>query len=332
MKTQLFPRHALPKIFLLFTLITLVILHTAFGLIWTTPWPAEKKIKFSKIRNSRNSQNSVWKPNFFLGALNQFFFCFTLSLHWWYSIPRLVWFGQLLDPVKKIFFKILKISQFAKFAKFRMKNLFFPRRAQPNFFLLFTLISLVILHTAFGLIWTTPWPAEKKLKFSKFRNSRNSQNSVWKPNFFLGALNHFFCFTLSLHWWYSIPRLVWFGQLLDPMKKIFFKILKISQFAKFAKFRMKNLFFPRHALPNSFLLFTLISLVILHTAFGLIWTTPWPAEKKIKILKISQFAKFAKFRMKTQLFPRRAQPFFLLYTLITLVILHTAFGLIWTTP
>ena len=141
-----------------YTVIALVILHTAFGLIWTTPWPAEKKLKFSKIRNSRNSQNSVWKPNFFQGALNQSFFRFLLSLHWWYSIPRLVWFGQLPEPLKKI--------------------------------------------------------------FSKIRNSRNSQNSVWKPNFFLGALNQkFFCFKLSLHRWYSIPRLVWFGQLLDPLKK-----------------------------------------------------------------------------------------------------------------
>ena len=193
-----------------------MILHTAFGSIWTTPWPAEKKIK---SRNPRNSQNSVWKPNFFLGALNQKFFCFTLSLHWWYSIPRLVWFGQLVDPMKKKI-KILKNSQFAKFAKFRMKTQLFPRHALPKIFLLYTLITLVILHTAFGLIWTTPWPAEKKLKFSKISNSRNSQNSVWKPNFFLGALNqNFFCFLLSLHWWYSIPRLVWCGQLLDPLKK-----------------------------------------------------------------------------------------------------------------
>ena len=150
------------KYFLLYTPITLVILHTPFGLIWTTPWTAEKKIK---IRNSRNSQNSVWKPNFFLGALNQKFFCFTLSLHWWYSIPRLVWFGQLLDSMKKIFFKN---SQ-----NFAIREI-------------------------------------RKIPYEK-------------PFFFLGTLyQKFFCFTLSLHWWYSIPRLVWFGQLLNPMTKTFF--------------------------------------------------------------------------------------------------------------
>ena len=177
---------------------------------------------------------------------NQFtttIFGFTLSLHWWYSIPSLVWFGQLLDPMKKNFFKILKNSQFAKFAKFRIKNHSSPRQAIPTTFWLYTVITLLILHTAFGLIWKTSWPDAKELflKFSKIRNSRNSQNSVWKPNFFLGTLyQKFFCFTLSLHWWYSIPRLVWFWQLLNPMNKTFFKN---SFFTKIKMFRMKTQLF-----------------------------------------------------------------------------------------
>ena len=186
MKTQFFPRHALPKIFLLYTLITLVILHTAFGLIWTTPWPAEKKLKFSKIRNSRNSQNSVWKPNFFQGALNQNFFCFTLSLHRWYSIPLLVWFGQLLNPMKKnLFLKCL----FREIQKVLYENpTFFLVKLNEKYFLFYTFITMVILNTEFGLIWATPWPDEKQLflKFSKIRDSRNSQNSVWKTIFLLG--------------------------------------------------------------------------------------------------------------------------------------------------
>ena len=81
-----------------------------------------------KIPFSRNSQNSVRKPNFFPRQALPIFFCFTLSLHWWYSISISVWFGQLVDTMKK------------------------------------------------------------KLKFSKIRNSRNSQNSQWKNNFFLGTL------------------------------------------------------------------------------------------------------------------------------------------------
>ena len=232
----------------------MVILNTEFGLIWATPWPDEKEffLIFSKIRNSGNSQNSVWEPNFFLGTLYQNFFCFTLSLHWWYSMPSKM-------PIQMV---------------------------------------------------------QMPIKFSKIRNSRNSQNSVWKPIFFLGKLyQQLFGFTLSLHWWYSIPSLVWFGQLLDPMKKNFFKILKNSQFAKFAKFRMKNHFFPRQSIPTTFLLCTLITLLILNTEFGLIWTTPWPAEKKFKIFKISHFAKFPKFRMKTQLFPRHALTIFFCFTL-----------------
>ena len=145
----------------------MVILNTEFGLIWTTPWPDGKEffLIFSKIRNSRTSQNSVWKPIFFLGKLYQ------------------------------------------------------------KYFLLYTFVTLVILNTEFGLIWATPWPDEKLLFliFSKIRNSRNSPNSVWKLIFFLGKLcQQLFGFTLSLHWWYSTPSLVWFGQLLDPMEKNFF--------------------------------------------------------------------------------------------------------------
>ena len=203
----------MPKTFLLCTLITLVILHAEFGLIWTTPCPDEKEFffKFLKIRTTRNSQisvckpnffsrqakpntlfavhsqyigdtqyrvwfdldnsltrwkrpifkipfsrnlkSSVWKPIFFLGKLYRQIFCITLSLHWWYSIPSLVWFGQLHDPMKKNFFKIRENSQFEKIAKFRMKT-----------------------------------------------------------QVFLGKLyQQLFCNTLSLHCWYSMPSLVWFG-------------------------------------------------------------------------------------------------------------------------
>ena len=105
--TNFFSGHGIPKIFfLLYTLITLVILNTEFGLIWTTPWPDENEIflKLSKIRNSPNSQNSVWKPIFSLGKLYKQLFCFASSLHWLYSTPCLVRFGQLLNPVKKTYF------------------------------------------------------------------------------------------------------------------------------------------------------------------------------------------------------------------------------------
>ena len=181
-------------------------------------------LKFSKIRNSRNSQNSVWKPIFFLGKLYQQLFGFTLSLHWWYSIPSLVWFGQFLDPMKKNFFKFLKNSQFAKFANFRMKTHFFSKTSYTNKF-----------------------------------------------------------FALHSHYTGDTPCCVWFDldNSLTRWKRFIFKILKNSQFAKFAKFRMKTHFFPRQAIPTTFWLYAVITLVILNTEFGLIWTIPWPNEEEL---------------------------------------------------
>ena len=315
---------------------------------------------------------------FFLGALYQKFFCFTLSLHWWYSIPRLVWFGQLLTRWKKPIFKI----PFSRNSQNSVRKAnFFPRPALP-IFLLYTLITLVILHTAFGLIWTTPLPDEKNLflnsffaKFAKFRTKSQFFSEASSTNFF----------ALHSHYTGDTPYRVWFDldNSLTRWKKPIFNI----PFSRNSQnsVRKPNLF-PRPALPI-FLLITLITLVILHTAFGLIWTTPLPDEKNLFLN--SFFAKFAKFRTKSQffseasstnffalhshytgdtpyrvwfdldnsltrwkkpffnipfsrnsqnsvrkpnLFPRPALPIFLLITLITLVILHTAFGLIWTTP
>ena len=225
----------LNQCFLLYTIITLVILNTEFGLIWTTPWPDEKEF-FKILKNSQFAKFAKFrmKTQLFPRHALPIFFCCTLLLHWWYSIPSLVWFGQLLDPMKKNFFKILKKSQFAKFAKLRMKYHFFSRLAIPTNFLLYPLITLAILHTAFGLIWTTPWPDEKEkknflriLNNSQFAKFANLQIFVWKTFFFLNKLyQQLLGYTLSLHRWYSMPSLVWFGQLLDPMKKNFLKFSK----------------------------------------------------------------------------------------------------------
>ena len=252
------------------------ILKSEFGLIWATPWADEKQLflKFSKFRNSRNSQNSVWKPIFFLGKLYQQLFGFTLSLHWWYSIQRLVWFGQLLDPTKKNFFKILKNLQFAKFAKFRMKTQVLPRHALQFFF---------ALHS---------------------------------------------------HYTDDTPYRVWFnfGQLLNPMKKNYFWNSQKFAIPKFAKFRMKTFFFPRQAIPITFWLYTVITLLILNTEFGLIWTTPWPHEKNLFLKFLFREIQKVLYENPTFFLVKLNKKYFLLYTVITLVILNTEFGLIWTTP
>ena len=181
--THFFPRQAIPTSFWLYTVITLVILNTELGSIWATPWLNGKQIflKFSKIHDSRNSQNSVWKIIFPRQDIPTTFLLYTLiTLVILNTELGLIWATPWPDE-KQLFLKFSKNPQFVKFAKFRVKTHFFPRQAIPTTFLLYALITLVILNTELGLIWATPWPDEKQLflKFSKIRNSWNSQNSVW---------------------------------------------------------------------------------------------------------------------------------------------------------
>ena len=227
MKTHFFPRQAKEKI--------LFALHYHYTgdtqcRVWfdlgnsLTRW---KTIIFKILKNSQFAKFAKFRMKIQFFPKHALPIFLALHSHYTGDTPYCVWFdlGNSLIRWKRIIFKILKNSPFAKFAKFRMKNHFSPRLALPTTFFLYTLITLVILNTEFGLVWTIPWSAEKELflKFSKIHHSRNSQNSVWKPNFFLGTLNQIlFCFTLPLHWWYSIPSLVWFGQLLDPMKSNYF--------------------------------------------------------------------------------------------------------------
>ena len=175
--------------------------------------------------------------------------------------------------MKKIFFKISKKFAIREIRKIPYEKPFFSRQAIPTTFLLYPLITLVILNAEFGLIWTTPWPVEKEffLKLPKIRNSRKSQNSVRKPNFF-----------------------------------------------------------PRPAL-QIFLFYTLITLVIINTEFGLIWKTPWPDEKDLFLKFLLREIQKVLYENPT-FFLGKLNQCFLLYTIITLVILNTEFGLIWTVP
>ena len=163
-----------------------MILHTDFGLIWTTPWPDEKDL-FLKVDNRENRKFSYENPTFLLGQLYQ------------------------------------------------------------KFFLFYTLITVVILHSTFDLIWTTPWPDEEDLflKFAKIGDSRNSQNSVWKPNFFARKAIPKILFVLHSNYSCYTPYQVWFdlNSSLIRWKRPIFKIRKNLRFAKFAKFRMKTQLF-----------------------------------------------------------------------------------------
>ena len=141
-------------------------------------------------------------------------------------------------------------------------------------------------------------------------------------------------FALHCHYNGDTQYRVWFdlGNSLTRWKRIFFNFLKNSQFAKFAKFRMRTQLFPRHALPKIFLLYTVITLVILNAVFGFIWSTPWP-DKKDLFLKFL-FREIQKFLYENPTFflVKLNEKYFLLYTAITMVILNTEFGLIWATP
>ena len=111
------------------------------------------------------------------------------ALHYQYTgdTQCRVWFdlGNSLTRWKTVIFKILKNSQFAKFAKFRMKTHFFPRQAKEK--ILFALHYHYTGDTQYR-VWfdfdksLTRW---KRIffKLSKIRNSRNSPNSVWKTIF-----------------------------------------------------------------------------------------------------------------------------------------------------
>ena len=65
------------------------------------------------------------------------------------------------------------------------------------------------------------------------------------------------------------------------MKKIFFKNFQNFAIREIRKILYEKPFFPRQVIPTTFLLYTLITLVIINTEIGLIWTTPWPDEKDL---------------------------------------------------
>ena len=164
----------------------------------------------------------------------------------------------------------------AKFTNFGMENyLFFLGKLYQKLFLSQSLLTLGILHTKFGSIWTTLWPNKKDL-FStlfKFKYSKYSQYSVWKPNFF-----------------------------------------------------------PRQAIAKIFLFYNLGNHGILHTEFGLIWTTPEPDEKELFLKFANREIRKIPYGKLTIFLGKLYQKFFLSQGLPTLGILHTKFGLIWTTP
>ena len=149
-------------------------------------------------------------------------------MHMGYSIPSLVQFGQLLDPIR-----YLRNSQISVW-----KTNFFPRQAIPKI--------LSVLDSRYP--WDTPYRVWVDLDNSltrwkrpifKIRYLRNSQISVWKTNFFpRQAIPKIFS-VLQSRYPLDTPNRVWFDldNSLTQWKRHFFQN---SLFAKFANFRMKN--------------------------------------------------------------------------------------------
>ena len=135
---------------------------------------------------------------FFLGKLYHFFALHSPQTG---DTPYLVWFhlDKSLTRWKRPFFKIVKISQFAKITKFRMKTIFFPWQVIPTTF--FASHSHYTGDTPYR-VWLdldnslTRW----KRPIFKIPFSQNSKNSVWNSNFFAGQAIPQIFFALHCHY------------------------------------------------------------------------------------------------------------------------------------
>ena len=127
------------------------------------------------------------------------------------------------------------------------------------------------------------------------------------------------------------PYQVWFdlNNLLTRYKEDLFLKLLIWKNRKFPY--EKLFFFLGKLYKKFFLLYTFITLVIFHAKCGSLWTTPWP-DKNSVFLKIEKSKKsIFPIEIRTFYLWKLGGAFFLSQRLPTLRILHTKFGLIWTT-
>ena len=208
-KPNFFPRQAKPKILFALHFHYAVDIQNRFWFDLDNSLNRWKK----QLLNSQNSAiREIRKipyeiPTFFLVKLYHFF-CYTLSLHWWYSIPRLVWFGQLHNPMKKTFFEI----PFSRNSKSSVWNTNFFSDKVYQFF--FALESHYTGDTPYRVCFDfdnslTRWKWIS-FKFAKIRILRNSQKSVWKPKFFPRQAKPKILFAFHCHYNGDTQHRVWF--------------------------------------------------------------------------------------------------------------------------
>ena len=156
--------------------------------------------------------------NFFLWKLGgQFFLSQSLpTLRIIHTRFGLIWSASWPDK-KDLFLKFL-IWKNRKFLYDKL--IFFPGKLYKNFFCFtLSLYWLFPIQSCFTLNNSTRW------NFFIFENRKIEKVDIfyWNTNFFLWKLGGPFFLSQSLPTrGYSIPSLVWFEQLLDPIKKTYF--------------------------------------------------------------------------------------------------------------
>ena len=179
------------------------------------------------------------------------------------------------------------------------KTIFFLGDLYNKFFLLYTLITLVIIHTKCGSFWITPW-RDKNSIFLKIEKLKKSIFPIEIRTFFLEKLGGPFFLSQSLPTLGILHTkfgLIWRTSWPDK-KDLFLKLL----IWKNRKFPYEKLFFFLDDLYNKFfLLYTFITLVIIHTKCGSLWITPWRDKNSI-FLKIE--------KLKKSIFPIEIRTFF----------------------
>ena len=137
----------------------------------------------------------------------------------------------------------------------------------------------MILHTKFGLIWSTPGPNQKDL----FLQSLIWNNCKFRPektNFFpRQAMAKLFC-VLDFRYKGDTPYRVRFdlGNCSIRWKTPIFKFRYSRNLQIFVR---KTHFFPRQSITKIFLSQSPPNLMIHHTKFGLIWRTSGANQKDI---------------------------------------------------
>ena len=185
---------------------TLRILHTKFGLIWTTSWP-DKKDLFLKLLIWKNRKFPYEKVSFFLGKLyKKFFLPYTfITLVIFHTKCGSLWTTPWLDKIS-----IFLIIEKAEKSIFRIEIHFFSMKVRRT--ILFESESTYPENTPFQ-VWfdLNNFSTRQKKPIFKITYLKKSQISVRKTKFFPKQAIQKILFALHFHYTGDYPYLVWFS-------------------------------------------------------------------------------------------------------------------------